>query len=169
MSKIRLWTDVRSGFQWFDRGSRPRSSPRRHCHELPDPDPQREPTGAAAMSAYLVGLIEQTGDRHWATTDYRPTFERLLEKYGGSMTAAALIEQVEGVPLDEKAAAIWEFPTAEAARSFSRPSYRCGSRSAGSRSSSFPAWMSHRGRRPTPTRRRAEDAESIGFAERSFH
>ena len=63
------------------------------------------------MSAYLVALIEQTGDRHWATTAYRPTFERLLEKYGGSMTAAALIEQVEGLPLDEKAAAIWEFPT----------------------------------------------------------
>ena len=77
------------------------------------------------MSAYLVALIEQTGDRHWATTEYRPTFERLLEKYGGSMTAAALIEQVEGSPLDEKAAAIYEFPTAAAARSFwNDPEYR---------------------------------------------
>ena len=77
------------------------------------------------MSAYLVALIEQTGDRHWATTAYRPTFERLLEKYGGTMTAAALIEQVEGLPLDEKAAAIWEFPTTEAARSFwNDPEYR---------------------------------------------
>jgi uncharacterized protein (DUF1330 family) len=70
------------------------------------------------MSAFIVALIEQTADRHWSTTEYRPTFERLLDKYGGSMTAAAPIEQVEGSPLDETAAAIFEFPTAAAARSF---------------------------------------------------
>jgi hypothetical protein len=35
---------------------------------------------------------------HWANTEYRPTFDRLVEKYGGSMTAAAPIEQVEGLP-----------------------------------------------------------------------
>jgi uncharacterized protein (DUF1330 family) len=70
------------------------------------------------VTAYLVGLIEQTGERHWATTEYRPVFERLLLKYGGSMMAASLIEQVEGLPLDENAAGIWEFPTAEAARGF---------------------------------------------------
>ena len=70
------------------------------------------------VSAYLIGLIEQTSERHWASTEYLPTFERLLEKYGGTMLAAALIEQVEGLPLDEKAAAVWEFPTAAAARGF---------------------------------------------------
>lgn len=80
--------------------------------------------GSAAMTAHLVALIERTGEEHWATTEYRPTFERLLEKYGGPMTAAALIEQVEGLPLDEKAAA-WEFPTAAAARScWNDPEYR---------------------------------------------
>ena len=79
----------------------------------------------AVVSAYLVALIEQSGEEHWATTEYRPTFGRLLEKYGGSMAAAALIEQVEGLPLDEKAAAIFVFPNAEAARSFwNDPEYR---------------------------------------------
>ena len=77
------------------------------------------------MSAFIVALIEQTGDRHWSTTEYRPTFQRLLDEYGGSMTAAARIEQVEGSPLDETAAAIFEFPTAAAARSFwNDPEYR---------------------------------------------
>jgi uncharacterized protein (DUF1330 family) len=81
---------------------------------------------ADAVSAYLVALIERPADGpHWANTEYRPTFERLLEKYGGSMTAAAPIEQVEGLPLDETGAAIFEFPSAAAARSFwNDPEYR---------------------------------------------
>jgi uncharacterized protein (DUF1330 family) len=77
------------------------------------------------MSAYLVALIEQAGEEHWANTEYGPTFGRLLEKYGGSMTAAARIEQVEGVPLEESAAAIFEFPDIAAARNFwNDPDYR---------------------------------------------
>jgi uncharacterized protein (DUF1330 family) len=45
--------------------------------------------------------------------------------YGGAMTAAALIEQVEGVPLDEVVAAIFEFPNTQAARNFwTDPNYR---------------------------------------------
>jgi uncharacterized protein (DUF1330 family) len=77
------------------------------------------------VSAFLVALIEQTGDEHWANTDYGPTFRRLLEKYGGSMTAAALIHQVEGEPLAESAAAIFEFPSTAAAHGFwNDPDYR---------------------------------------------
>ena len=77
------------------------------------------------MSAYIVALIEHTGTTHWANTEYRPTFWRLLEKYGGSQTAGAAIEQVEGLPLEETGAAIFEFPTAAAARSFwNDPEYR---------------------------------------------
>jgi uncharacterized protein (DUF1330 family) len=77
------------------------------------------------VSAYLVALIEQRGNEHWANTEYGPTFSRLLDKYGGSMVAAAAIEQVEGVPLDESGAAMFEFPNAAAARSFwNDPDYR---------------------------------------------
>jgi uncharacterized protein (DUF1330 family) len=74
----------------------------------------------------LIALIDYPAEGpHWSNTEYSPTFRRLLEKYGGSMTAAAPIEQVEGLPLDETKAAIFEFPSAAAASSFwNHPEYR---------------------------------------------
>jgi uncharacterized protein (DUF1330 family) len=71
------------------------------------------------VTAYLVALIEPAPDKpHWSTTEYGPTFWRLLEKYNGSMIAASAFEQVEGVPLDETNAAIFQFPDDGAARDF---------------------------------------------------
>ena len=71
------------------------------------------------MTSYLIALIDQHDpDKHWAATAYGPRFGELLEKYGGSMSAAADIEQVEGVPLPEPRAAVFQFPTIEAVRGF---------------------------------------------------
>jgi uncharacterized protein (DUF1330 family) len=78
------------------------------------------------VATYLVALIEQTDPtQHWADTEYGPTFFRLFEKYGGEMLAAAAIEQVEGEPLAEPAAALFRFPDMEAAQQFwNDPEYR---------------------------------------------
>jgi uncharacterized protein (DUF1330 family) len=78
------------------------------------------------VTAYLVALIEWPPDEpHFATTEYGPTFARLLEKYGGQRVAAAALEQVEGAPLAESRAAIFRFPSLEAARAFwNDPAYR---------------------------------------------
>jgi uncharacterized protein (DUF1330 family) len=71
------------------------------------------------MSAYLIALIEQhPGGAHWSETSYGPTFGELLIKYGGSLVAAAPFEQVEGIPLAESRAAIFEFPDMRSARAF---------------------------------------------------
>ena len=71
------------------------------------------------MSAYLVALVEQHhGGPHWADTVYGATFGELLIKYGGSLVAAAPIDQVEGAPLAESRAAIFEFPDMTSARGF---------------------------------------------------
>ncbi len=70
------------------------------------------------MRGYLIALMKQTSDKHWRDTEYGPTFSRLLQKYGGTMTMATDYEQVEGEPLAEPRIAIFEFPNMEAARSF---------------------------------------------------
>jgi uncharacterized protein (DUF1330 family) len=79
-----------------------------------------------SVTAYLVALIEWPTDKpHFATTEYGPTFARLLEKYGGERIAAAALEQVEGAPLAESRAALFRFPGMEAARNFwNDPEYR---------------------------------------------
>jgi uncharacterized protein (DUF1330 family) len=78
-----------------------------------------------AASGQILVAAHKSGEDHWANTEYGPTFWRLLEKYAGSMTAAARIEQVEGLPLDETGAAIFEFPnTAAANSSWNDPDYR---------------------------------------------
>ena len=80
---------------------------------------------SAAMSGYLVALIEQSGDEHWASTEYVRTVHRLLGKYGGSPIAAGQIEQLEGLPLNETRAAITEVPSTAAVHSFwNDPEYR---------------------------------------------
>ena len=78
------------------------------------------------VTAYMVALVEPAPDKpHWSTTEYGPTFLRLLEKYGGSTIAAAPLEQVEGLPRDESSAAVFQFPTTSAAHAFwNDPEYR---------------------------------------------
>jgi uncharacterized protein (DUF1330 family) len=78
------------------------------------------------VTAYLIALIEWPPDRpHFATTEYGPTFARLLEKYSAARIAAASLEQVEGAPLAESRAAVFRFPSMEAARNFwNDPEYR---------------------------------------------
>ena len=71
------------------------------------------------MTSYLVALVEQHDpDKNWVDTPYGPRFAELLQKYGGEIIAASDIEQVEGVPLAESRAAVFQFPTIDAVRSF---------------------------------------------------
>jgi uncharacterized protein (DUF1330 family) len=57
-------------------------------------------------------------NKNWVDTPYGPKFAELLQKYDGEILAAAHIEQVEGLPLAESRAAVFQFPTIDAARSF---------------------------------------------------
>ncbi|MEA3216481.1 MAG: hypothetical protein QOJ19_2637 [Acidimicrobiia bacterium] len=78
------------------------------------------------MTSYLIALIDQHDPaKHWAATAYGPRFGELLRKYGGEVIAAADIEQVEGAPLAEPRAAVFQFPTIEAVRGFwNDPGYK---------------------------------------------
>lgn len=78
------------------------------------------------MTSYLVALVDQHDpDKNWVDTPYGPRFAELLEKYGGEILAANDIEQVEGVPLAESRAVVFQFPSIDAIRSFwNDPGYR---------------------------------------------